>query len=297
MGPHGKATSGRSISNYWEFKDRGIRGSVSRARYPIEEGFTGTRVPLPLVAEYALPMLEPIFDYRITEYDKSILPNRLLALLEESATDASTWVARSGRSLGHPGWGTIYHLVLSTLSPRERNIVVETGTNLGSTAIVIGQAIKDSGRDAVLHTIEMDEEVHAAACDRFALSGVGDHIVLHRGDSLEVLGELTLREPKIRLAFLDGNHFHDHVVKEFALIAPYMEDDGLVVFDNTALLAEGDEDPRVNGALRTIVAGYGGNLINLPYCSWYTPGMAIWQRSPFAAMDPPADGSFTSEKS
>ena len=75
-----------------------------------------------------------------------------------------------------------------------------------------------------------------------------------------------------------------------------MEDDGLVVFDNTSLIAEDDEDPRVNGALRTIVAKHGGNLVNLPFCSWYTPGMAFWQKNPFADMEPPQIGYFVPNK-
>jgi hypothetical protein len=111
------------------------------------------------------------------------------------------------------------------------------------------------------------------------------------------LKELAQDNRRIRLAFLDGNHFHNHVVAEFDLIAPHMEEDGLVIFDNTGLISEGDEDPRVNGALRTILSRHGGNLINLPFCSWYTPGMAIWQKAPFRDLTPPVPGSFVPEKS
>ncbi len=242
-------------------------------------------------------MREPIYHYRITDYDKSLLPNRFLAFLEESSHDASTWVARSGRSLGHPGWGTIYHLTLSMLDPSRHNTIVETGTNLGSTAIIIAQAIADSGRNAKLHTIEIDPEVHAAAQDRFTLAGVADHIESYRGDSHAVLGQIVQEVDGVRMAFLDGNHFHDHVITEFDLLLPSLEDDGIVVFDNTGLIGENDEDPRVHGALRTIVAKHGGNLINFPFCSWYTPGMAFWQRSPFADMTPPEPGSFVPERS
>jgi len=242
-------------------------------------------------------MKEPIYDYRITEYDRSLLPSKFLAFLEESAKDASTWVSRSGRSLGHPGWGTIYHLVLSSLDPARHNLLVETGTNLGSTAIIIAQAIADSGRDAVLHTIEIDAEVHATAVDRFELAGVSEHVVSHLGDSHEVLHRLVAEGVPIRLAFLDGNHFHDHVVTEFEIVLPLMEPDGLVIFDNTGLISEHDEDPRVNGALRTILSRHGGNLINLPFCSWYTPGMAIWQQAPFDMMEAPGPESFIPNKS
>lgn len=242
-------------------------------------------------------MREPIHDYRITDYDKGILPSRFLAFLEESATDASTWVARSGRSLGHPGWGLVYHMVLSTLDPTRHNTIVETGTNLGSTAIIMAQAIADSGRDATIHTIEIDPDIQQEAVQRFELAGLSRYIVSHLGDSIEILQQLPDTLGALRLAFLDGNHFHDHVVQEFELVLPYLESDGLVLFDNTALIGEGDEDPRVNGALRTIVDTHGGNLVNLPYCSWYTPGIAVWQQQPFDDMVAPTSESFVSEKS
>jgi hypothetical protein len=106
-----------------------------------------------------------------------------------------------------------------------------------------------------------------------------------------VLGE----EKDIPIVFLDGNHWHDHVVSEFEFVHPHLASDAVVVFDNTYMLAEADEDPRVNGALRTILDRFGGNLINFPFCSWYTPGIALWQQQAFPEMAPPAPGSFVPE--
>jgi len=36
----------------------------------------------------------------------------------------------------------------------------------------------------------------------------------------------------------------------------------------------------VNGFLKLLQARHGGNLINLEFVSWFTPGLAIWQRTP-----------------
>lgn len=52
----------------------------------------------------------------------------------------------------------------------------------------------------------------------------------------------------------------------------------IVMFDNTYEISEPGEDPRVNGALKEIQATYGGNLINMEFVSWYTPGLALWQK-------------------
>jgi predicted O-methyltransferase YrrM len=239
-------------------------------------------------------MKPPNYRYRLVDYDRSIIPSRFVAFLDDGVIDEQDWVSRSGRSLGHPGWGFLYHLVLMLLDPDRPNVIVETGTNVGSTSIIIAQAILDSGRDAVLHTVELDEAVHAEARHRFELAGVARVVVPHCGNSLDVLPKILADVDEVALAFLDGDHFHDHVVAEFELVADRMRPDGVVMFDNTGLIAEGDEDPRVNGALRTILARHGGNLVNLPYCSWYTPGLAVWQRQAFADMGEP--GPFSSRE-
>ena len=206
-------------------------------------------------------MRAPIYDYRITDYDRSLVPSRFVAFLDDGVVDPDDWISRSGRTLGHPGWGWIYHTTLMLLDPSRPNVLIETGTNVGTTTILLAQAVLDSGRDAVVHTIEIDEEIHAEASRRFELAGVATVVQPHLGDSIEVLQRLVPEVDEIALAFLDGNHMHDHVVREFELVVDRIRDDGLVVLDNTALIAEGDEDPRVHGALRTIVSMFG-----LLYC-------------------------------
>jgi predicted O-methyltransferase YrrM len=235
---------------------------------------------------------DPVYRYRITDYDRSIIPSRFVAFLDDGVVDSADWIARSGRSLGHPGWGWIYHTILMLMDPDRPNVIVETGTNVGSTAILIGQAIIDSGRDGVLKTIELDRQIHEEARRRFDLAGVSNVIEAHCGDALELLPKIVSDVEEIAVAFLDGNHFHDHVVEEFEIVLEKMRPDGAVILDNTGLIAEGREDPRVNGALRTIVTRHGGSLVNLPFCSWYTPGIAVWQKSAFGSMEPPVQGSF-----
>ena len=136
-------------------------------------------------------------------------------------------------------------------------------------------------------------QIHEEAKRRFDLAGVSSVIKAYCGDALRVLLEVVSGIDEIAVAFLDGNHFHDHVVEEFSIGCRPNAAGGAVIFDNTGLIGERNEDPRVNGALRTIVSQYGGSLINFPFCSWYTPGIAIWQRQPFEDMEPPPPGSFT----
>lgn len=239
-------------------------------------------------------MHEPVFRYRITDYDRSVIPSRFVAFLDESVDGPDDWVPRSGRSLGHPGWGFVYHLVMTMLDPDEPNLVVETGTNLATTAILLAQAIRDSGRPGVVRTVELDPAIAAQAAQRVELAGLQDLIQCFQGDSLQMIPQMLAGTVPVRVAFLDGNHFHDHVVREFELVEPHLAKESVVLFDNTYAIAEGREDPRVNGALRTIHHRFGGHLINLPFCSWYTPGIAMWQRHPFEDMAPPEVASFES---
>ncbi|MCL2933511.1 MAG: hypothetical protein MGG11_15040 [Trichodesmium sp. MAG_R03] len=61
-----------------------------------------------------------------------------------------------------------------------------------------------------------------------------------------------------------------------------MTNSSIVIFDNTFCIAESTENQRVNGALKYIHKNYGGQLINLEFVvSWYTPGVAIWQKQSY----------------
>jgi predicted O-methyltransferase YrrM len=91
-------------------------------------------------------------------------------------------------------------------------VVIETGTNVGTTTIILAQAVLDSGRDAVVHTIELDEEFHAEAVKRFELAGVASVVRPHLGNSIEVLARILSEVDEVALAFLDGNHLQDHVL-------------------------------------------------------------------------------------
>lgn len=233
-------------------------------------------------------MKKPEFRYRITDYDRSIIPSRFVASLDEGVANEEDWRAKSGLSLGHPGWGWLYHTILMLLDPDRRNVIVETGTNLGTSAIIIGQAIIDSGRHGILHTVELDPELHAEAGRRFELAGVSSVVEAHCGDSLTVLPDVLADVDELAAAFLDGNHLYEHVLHEFELVVGRLRRDGVAILDNTALIADEGEDTRVNGALRTIMQRHGGNLVNFPYASWWTPGIAVWQRQAFDDMEPPS---------
>jgi predicted O-methyltransferase YrrM len=232
-------------------------------------------------------MREPQF-HRMTDYNKDLIPNARLRELEEDVGSREEWVAQSGYSIGYPAWGMLYYTLLCRLNPDSYNLVIETGTNIGCSSIVLAQAIRDSRGAGELRTVELESDNLKRAHENIELAGLSDLVRFYEGDAIKKLPEMLKGDTKVSAAFLDGSHLYDQVLMEFEILEPHLNDDSVVIFDNTFNRAEPHENQRVNGALRHIKDTFGGNLINLPFCSWATPGMALWQRQPFENMAPPS---------
>jgi predicted O-methyltransferase YrrM len=222
-------------------------------------------------------MKKPVY-YRWTDYNLDLLPNAYLREQERGVGGPSEWVEKTGYSPGFPAWNLLYYALLCSLKPDSFNLIVETGTNIGSSTIILAQALKDSGRDGLVRTVEIEPANHERAKLSAEKAEVVDRIEFYLGNSLEMLPSMA--DQPVQIAFLDGNHLHDHVIHEFEIVLPRLKPDALVIFDNTYQIADEGEDPRVHGALKSIQKLHGGNLINFPIASWYTPGFAIWQKTP-----------------
>jgi predicted O-methyltransferase YrrM len=224
-------------------------------------------------------MKPPIY-HRMFGYNPGLLPNPQLAVLEHGVTTIEQARQKSGATIGYPGWGLIYHLLLSHLDRSREEIIIETGTNWGCTTIALAQALIDAGCRGRVLTFELDPENAARAQANLAAANVADRVELHLGDSRQTLPKELDSISGIRIAFLDASHLYNDVKQEFDTVLPKLSDDALVIFDNTYRIADEGDDRYVNGFLRDMPALYGGNLINMEFVSWYTPGLAIWQKRP-----------------
>ena len=224
-------------------------------------------------------MAEPIYRC-IFQYDKSLLPNSFLQSLEDGVEEIETAITKTGFTIGYPGWNLLYFNALCSMRHERFNHIIETGTNWGCSTIILAQALKDSQQEGRVYSVEIDKENFIKANNYIENSGLKDYIDLIHADSLDYLSNLSLKNnERLTFTFLDGCHDQDHVVKEFDLIYPKLDDKSIVAFDNTYLLCKNNEtNQRVNGALRIIQDKYSGNLINFENVSWYTPGMAFWQK-------------------
>jgi len=229
--------------------------------------------------------MKPPKFYRISAYDKNLLPNPILQELEEGAGTPEEWQRTTGLSPGHPAWGIIYHVALACLHPEQENNIIETGTNWGSSSIILAQAIRDSGRAGRLHTIEIDTTNQEIAIDRVSQAGLTDLVDFHLGNSTKIIQQIVSALDSVRMAYLDGGHEIDTVMEEFQVVQQKLTHGGIILLDNTYPITEKDETARVSEALKTIKSEFGGNIINLPFVSWYTPGLAIWQRESLDLFD------------
>lgn len=231
--------------------------------------------------------------FRRFDYSKSLLPNPLLAELEEGVSSIEQAVEKTGYTVGYPGWNLLYYILLSHLKPDEFNVILETGSNVGCSTIILAQALKDSNCQGRVYSVELLPENYQRAKNNLSEAKVLDYIDFRMGDSKEVLKNIQQEVSSIRVAFLDASHLFEDVFQEFELIYPLLQDDSIVIFDNTYQIAEPHEDQRVFGALHKIKETYGGNLINFEFVSWFTPGVAIWQKKPFPTVHtPPSPAAF-----
>lgn len=213
-------------------------------------------------------------------YNLALLPNAHLAELERGVATIEQARAKTGATIGYPGWGLIYHLLLAHLERGREEILIETGANQGCSSIILAQALKDTGCAGRVITFELEVENAAVARRNWAAADVAERIELHVGDVHATFAPALAPLKGIRFAFLDASHLLHDIMFEFETLAPHLADDALVLFDNTYQIAEPGEDQRVNGALRLITQKHGGNLINLENVSWFTPGLAMWQKRP-----------------
>lgn len=226
-------------------------------------------------------MKKPMF-FRDYSYRKSLLPVPYLRKLERGRSPAHIQSA-TGFSIGQPGWGLLYYMVLASHRENGPGTIIETGSNFGATTVLLAQALIDARvKDPLVMSFELDEENLKRARLTARKSGLTDTIQFIPGNTRESLSPALSRElsaSTIRFAFLDASHLADDVRHEFETLLPYLAKDALVVFDNTYPISEGHDEPRVASFLSTIEKRHAGRIIELPFVSWFTPGLAVWQKN------------------
>tara|TARA_R100000935_G_scaffold56173_1_gene87243 strand:- start:762 stop:1403 length:642 start_codon:yes stop_codon:yes gene_type:complete len=82
--------------------------------------------------------------------------------------------------------GRVLSLLSKIISPKN---ILEIGTYTGYSAICLAEGLQKEG---ALHTIDINEELHAIQRRYFDESGYGPRIMQHTGDALEIIPQLDI---------------------------------------------------------------------------------------------------------
>jgi caffeoyl-CoA O-methyltransferase len=167
-------------------------------------------------------------------YLDSLLPPRdaLLARMEEYA-------AQHGHPIADPEVAQTMRVLLRARRPRH---VIEVGTNIGYSVIVMGREV---GAGGVVETIELDTKILAAAKAFVAEAALLCEVRFHHGAALDVLPRL---EGPFDFVFIDC------VKSEYAgyldALLPKLERGAMIVADNVlwgGKVAQGVRDAATDG--------------------------------------------------
>lgn len=117
--------------------------------------------------------------------------------------------------------GRILYMLCQMIKPKR---LLELGTFAGYSALSMAEAIDD---DAILHTIEVNDELEDFSQRFFDASGLGHKIKLHIGDALVIVPSLKLTYD---LVFIDANK--RHYVDYYNMVIDRVNAGGYILADN-----------------------------------------------------------------
>lgn len=113
------------------------------------------------------------------------------------------------------------------LQPR---LILEIGTFTGFSALCLAKGLQPGGK---LHTIELREEDARTARANFESSNLADRIILHTGNALSIIPELT---ENWDLVFIDADK--TGYLEYYQLILPLVRSGGVIIADNVLFHGE-----------------------------------------------------------
>lgn len=139
--------------------------------------------------------------------------------------------------------GRLLKMLVEMIRPKT---VLEIGTFSGYSALCLAEGLQEG---AMLHTIEIFDEIEDFTRPWFEQSPWADKIQFHIGDAMEVVPRLGV---KFDLAFVDGNK---RIYPEYyQLVKQYMNPGGYIIADNTLwdghVLETDSNDPQTQGIIR-----------------------------------------------
>jgi len=118
--------------------------------------------------------------------------------------------------------GSLLTLISKLVTPE---YILEVGTFTGYSAICLSKGLNREGK---LHTIEINDELEDFARNYFLEAEIGDKVVQHIGDALDIIPTL---DTTFDLVFLDADK--RKYSEYFKLVLPKVRPGGVIIADNT----------------------------------------------------------------
>lgn len=144
-----------------------------------------------------------------------------------------------------PEEGKLIQVLLKMINAQK---IVEVGTLAGYSTIWMAEIL---GPNGVIHTIEKDNKRYLQAKENFAKTNLNSKIILHHGDGLEVLKQLSLQSP-FDAIFIDANKASYPEYLKWA--EENIKCNGLIIADNTLLFGAVYGDNKKNMKPTTVEA-------------------------------------------
>jgi len=130
----------------------------------------------------------------------------------------------AARILSTQHWCEAFYRIAKHANPQ---CIVELGSGLGLSTLYWAKA----AQQAQVHTFEGDAEL--ANLDRALFEREkASNIILHEGLFEETLPVYLQTNPRIDIAFIDGDHTYDATIGNFRMMLPFLHENSTVIFDD-----------------------------------------------------------------
>lgn len=137
--------------------------------------------------------------------------------------------------------GLFLQMMSKIIAPRQ---VLEIGTFTGYSALCLAMGLQEGG---TLHTIELRETDAAVSRRNFDRSNLGDKIILHTGNALEIIPQLNFNWD---LVFIDADKVN--YTNYYELVLPSLKSGGVILADNVLFHGQVLSEPVKGKSARAI---------------------------------------------
>ena len=122
--------------------------------------------------------------------------------------------------LSGPYQGRVLSMISKLVNPKS---ILELGTFTGYATLCLAEGLQ---KDGVIHTIDINEELHDFQRKYFDKSDYGSRIIQHTGSALDIIPDL---DTSFDLVFIDGLHTYEQVKKDIINSLNCLKENGVVL--------------------------------------------------------------------